>query len=167
MAKLIIIRGYPGSGKTTIGKLLQENGHGIFIDHNSILTFLANIVGDDRGIYEDIHELELSMTNKLLLENKSVIVARGFGANKSIQPYLELATNNNIESTIIRLDAKKDILEERVAAPERKIDFNPTIDAETLNAWINNNPMQDLAVEHIIDASEELNKVLASVEGKL
>ena len=57
MVKLIILRGYPGSGKKTIGKALEAEGLGKFVDHNAILTFIANIVGDDEGIYDDIVNL--------------------------------------------------------------------------------------------------------------
>ena len=49
--KLIILRGYPGSGKTTVGKRLEKQGLGIFIDHNAILTFVASIAGNDTWIY--------------------------------------------------------------------------------------------------------------------
>lgn len=82
--KLIILRGYPGSGKTTVGKLLEKKNQGVLVDHNAILTFLANIVGDDEGIYEDIHILEKAMARKLLKDKKNVIVARGFSSSDSV-----------------------------------------------------------------------------------
>jgi broad-specificity NMP kinase len=73
MNQLIILRGYPGSGKTTVAKLLEREGCGVFIDHNAILTFIAGFTGNDEGIYHEIHALELAMTSKLLRDGKSAI----------------------------------------------------------------------------------------------
>lgn len=70
MNQLILLRGYPGSGKTTIGKLLEKRGVGKFIDHNAILTFISTISGDDDGIYDDIANLEQAIARKLLTANK-------------------------------------------------------------------------------------------------
>ena len=62
MQRLTIIRGYPGSGKTTIGKRLEDQKLGIFIDHNRILTFIAQFTTNDDGLYDEISQLELAMT---------------------------------------------------------------------------------------------------------
>ncbi len=160
MARLIIIRGYPGSGKTAISKLLEKDGHGVFIDHNKILTFITDIVGDDEGLYDDIHKLELSMARKVLGDNKSAIVARGFSTEESIQPYLDIAEEHEAESIIIKLDADINTLKKRVVAPERKNDFNPTIDPMVLISWIKSNPQERIKNEHVVDASPDIEEVL-------
>ncbi len=164
MANLILIRGYPGSGKTTLGKMLEKNAWGIFIDHNAILTFLAGIVGDDNGMYDEIHALELSMARKVITENKSVIVARGFSKDIDIEPYRRIAQELNIETTVFRLDVNLSILKDRVTAPERKMDYNPTISAEALAEWVKDNPLEDIDCEIIIDATQSLSQVLSDIE---
>lgn len=113
MKELIILRGYPGSGKATIGKILQTDGLGTFIDHNAILTFIANIVGDDNGIYDDIHKLEIALTNKLLEDGTSVIVARGFCSIASMRPYFETAKNARVAVT-----------DKQIAIAKTKLDDN-------------------------------------------
>lgn len=114
--KLIILRGYPGSGKTTVGKLLSEKEVGVLIDHNSILTFLANIVGDDDGIYDDIHALEIAMARKLLKDKKNAIVARGFSSPDMVKLYTDVAEDMNMEVYIFKLVVSESNLKFRVAS---------------------------------------------------
>lgn len=159
MTKLIIIRGYPGSGKTTLGKILQDNGFGIFIDHNEILTFVASIVGDDDGIYENIADLEKAMTRKLLNSGKDVIVARGFSSQASMARYQEIAQEADAEPLILRLEANEQVLSTRVQSPERQKDFNPTITPSALSAWTKDNPIEDVATEQIVDANKSIDDV--------
>lgn len=167
MARLITIRGYPGSGKTTVGKLLEAAGHGTFIDHNAILTYIARIVGNDTGIYDDIHRLELALTHKLLSEGNSAIVARGFSSMESILPYIDMAEAYSGQVIVIRLEATYEILASRVSTPERLQDFNPTTDQKSLKRWMEHNPIEDFKKEHIIDASQEITSVMADIEGLL
>ena len=127
MTKLTIIRGYPGSGKTTLGKMLQDNGFGVFIDHNEILTFVASIAGDDEGIYENIADLEKAMARKLLYSGKDVIVARDFSSKASVASYQEITQEAHAVHLILRLEASEQVLSDRVQSPERQKDFNPTI----------------------------------------
>lgn len=164
MLRLIIIRGYPGSGKTTIGRLLEKNGHGVFINHNSILTFLAGIVGDDQGIYDDIYNLELVMSHKLLTEGKSVIMARVFSRTSSLRPYLDVAKAAGAKCIILRLDADASILKKRVAAPERRNDFNQIMDAEALMSYIESFPQEKVNNEFTVDASQDISRVLSFIE---
>lgn len=165
--RLIIIRGYPGSGKTTIGKLLAANGYGVFIDHNAILTFLANIVGDDSGIYDEIHALEIAMARQVIQKGGSVIVARGFSAESLIGPYLNMAKSVGVGVVVLKLNVSGHNLRSRVAASERKNDFNPTTTEEALAEWVRNNPLESIQGECEINADEPIGSVLAQIAGIL
>ncbi len=161
---VLIIRGYPGSGKTSVGKTLEHDGYGRFVDHNAILTFIASITGDDEGIYDDIHSLELAMVRKILADDSSVIVARGFSSAASIRPYRDVVKRSGCKVTIIRLQAELSELKVGVQAIERKTEFNPTVSAEALQRWIKNNPIEPVDDEVIIDASPDLQSVVAAAK---
>lgn len=161
--KLIILRGYPGSGKTTVGKALENKGVGVFIDHNAILTFVANIAGNDTGIYNEIAQLEKAICKKLLKEGSTVIVARGFSELQSIKEYESIAQENNIPWYIFRLNVPTETLAKRVQSPERKQDFNPTITTQSLNNWIIQNPLQTHVAEHVIDNTNNINTTLRKI----
>ena len=163
MTKLIILRGYPGSGKTTIGKQLEAKGLGKFIDHNAILTFIAGIAGDDEGIYDEIAELELAMCKKLLADGSDVIVARGFSSLSSLRSYEVAASELGVAMNIIRLDVDKSELLRRVQSPERELDFNPTVDETHAMDWMNDNPIQDHPSEIIIDNTAPVDEVVDKI----
>lgn len=163
MTQLIILRGYPGSGKTTVGKALEKHGIGRFIDHNAILTFITGISGDDDGIYDDIANLEKAITRKLLNSNETVIVARGFSSITSLKPYMKIAKDLGIAVRIIRLSVNYDELQRRVASPERKEDFNPTTSPESLSKWITENPIADCPGEIIVDNLQPIDDVIKSI----
>ena len=167
MTQLIVLRGYPGSGKTTVGKQLHAIGLGEFIDHNAILTFVAGIAGDDEGIYGEIAQLELGICKKLLREGKSVIVARGFSSVSSIKQYEDVAEELSIKSRIIRLDVSEQELINRVQSPERKLDFNPTIDKAHALSWMEHNPIEVHAKEVLINNEKPLDDVIKSITAAL
>ncbi len=161
--RLIILRGYPGSGKTTIGKSLFERGVGTLIDHNSILTFLADIVGDDNGIYDEIHILEKAMARKLLKDKKNVIVARGFSSSESIFPYISVARDLGAELFIFKLSVSESNLRIRVVSEERKKGFNPTVNEDALMAWVIENPLETVDGEYEVNADKSIEKVVSQI----
>jgi len=161
--KLIIIRGYPGSGKTTVGKALARESIGIFIDHNKILTFLAVIVSNDLGIYDEIQALEQAIAKKLLADNKNVIVARGFSKRETVEIYINIAKETQSEIYILRLEVSDSNLRSRVVAEERNKDYNPTITEADLSAWMHENPMEIIESEHEIDANKPMSQILSHV----
>ncbi len=167
MQKLIILRGYPASGKSTIGEALESAGIGVFVDHNRILSFIAGMTGDDEGIYDDIHQLELAMTRKLLVDGKSAIVARGFTKADSVEPYRTLAVNKGVPFNIFRLDGSVELLEKRVVAPERKHGFNPSTNIEALRIWIEENPMDSIDNEIVLDVSQPVDSLTRIIRKNL
>jgi len=167
MTKLIILRGYPGAGKSTIAKALQRHGEGRFIDHNAILTFVANIAGDDSGIYDDIANLELSIARKLLKNGTSAISARGFSSLESVKTYEDLATELGVQVCIFRIHVEYDELAKRVQGLERAAELNPTTNPELLEKWISENPLIDHPNEAIIDNSRSIAEVVTEILGKV
>jgi adenylate kinase family enzyme len=163
MTKLILIRGYPGSGKTTIGKQLAEEGVGKFVDHNAILTFIANIAGNDDGIYDDIASLELAITRKLLKGHANVIVARGFTSLESLKPYENVAIELGVELIIVRLEVDQDTLSKRVSSRERLVDFNPTVSEKALSEWVKGNPITNHLSEETFDNTKPMAEVVEAI----
>lgn len=163
MNTLYILRGYPGSGKTTLGKAMQSENLGAFIDHNQILNFVAKAVGNDDGIYGDIRVFELALTRKLLNDGKNTIVARGFSNPADINPYIELARSVDARIVILRLHAPNDVLVERVQVVERKSDFNPTVNEVALTTWITENPLIDIDHENILDSTLPVKTLVSQI----
>lgn len=145
-------------------KQLAANGYGNFIDHNHLLTVVADMVGDDDGIYDDIHGLEQAMAAKLLDQHQDAIVARGFSSLESLAKYTLLASQRDCAYVIIRLQTSLDVLKQRVQSPERLEDFNPTTSTEVLDQWITHNRLEDHPNEYVTDADRELGVVVADIK---
>ncbi|MBN2585213.1 AAA family ATPase [Patescibacteria group bacterium] len=163
MTKLIILRGYPGSGKTTLGKALESAGAGKLVDHNQILGDIAKITGNDDGIYEEIHALEQAVAKKIMTDGQTVIVARGFSSVDSIQPYIKIAEELHMPYSIFRLDVPTEILKQRVSSPERQNGWNPTTTPEALEVWAAGHPMKSIDGEIILDSTKPIDALVKEV----
>lgn len=104
MAKLIIIRGIPGSGKSTFAKQLMKH-----YPKNEIEHFESDQFFMDNGVYKfdfqklpTAHLVCLRNTQDALLNDKTVIVSNTFTTRKEMKPYLKFAEENNIETIIYR-----------------------------------------------------------------
>lgn len=161
--KLIILRGYPGSGKSTLGRRLQHEGCGVFIDHNELLNKIVEFTGDDQGIYDDIVQLELAMVRKLLLAGKDVIVARGFSSKAGVDNYLKLAEETGASQVIIRLDGPQELLVQRLQSPSRYDEYTPISTAEQLREWSTTHPMDPVENEVCIDIAQPFEQMLQAV----
>jgi tRNA uridine 5-carbamoylmethylation protein Kti12 len=102
MASLTLIRGMPGSGKTTLGQKLslvtrsseQIETDMFFYDQEGNYNF------DPKKLHE-AHEWCRKMCLVLLEKNRSVIVSNTFITVKELEPYFYLASRFNIVPNII------------------------------------------------------------------
>lgn len=99
--KLIIIRGLPGSGKSTKAKsLLRENPgwHHYEADMYFVQDGVYKFDGSKIG---KAHEWCRTMTERALDEGYTVIVSNTFTTKFETQPYLDMAKKKNIPIEII------------------------------------------------------------------
>ena len=89
MPKLTIIRGIPGSGKTTLAKKVQE-GSGAFHLETDMLTIVDDKYDFDPELLKYRHENAQKIA-KIVIENGSdLIVSNTFVKVNSMLPYLDL-----------------------------------------------------------------------------
>ena len=163
--QLIILRGYPASGKSAVGLKLQMNGKGTFLDHNYIVNAVCTMTDDDQGLYEAIRALEFEMTRKMLADGKSVIVARGFHKVSHMEPYLEIASQEQVPVTVVRLEPAHEVLKDRVG--NRQYNTMAIQDAKALEEYIKEHPMEGLDDEHIVDTGGDPDKAVEQILGLL
>lgn len=102
--KLILIRGLPGSGKSTFANLLLSSNA---VDH----LFETDQFFIKDGIYSwngdqivEAHEWCLAETKKALLMKNSVAVCNTFTRERELRPYIDFAKYNNIPYTSIIIE---------------------------------------------------------------
>jgi len=99
-AKLVLIRGLPGAGKSTLAEILALQG---FVHYEADKYFT-----DDNGMYRfdskllpAAHNWCQSMTRGSLLEGKKVVVANTFTTSKELMPYFQIARDAGIVPNVV------------------------------------------------------------------
>jgi len=100
MAKLILVRGIPGSGKSTYAK-------GLGLNH-----FEADMYFERNGKYEfdpsqikNAHEWCQREVRATLKKDEDVIVSNTFTQHWELKPYLDMAEELGVEVRVIRMTA--------------------------------------------------------------
>lgn len=96
---LVIIRGLPGSGKTTITKTQFPN----FVNYEADMFFIdeSGNYAFDKTRLQDAHNWCIESARKALSEGKDVVVSNTFTRLYEIQPYVNMAIEFNIPLQVI------------------------------------------------------------------
>ena len=98
--RLVLIRGLPGSGKSTIAKALAKSG----FEHYEADTYHLNDEGEyrfDRANAKAAHEWCQQETRKALESGKNVVVSNTFTQLWEMAPYFEMAKALGIEPNVL------------------------------------------------------------------
>lgn len=102
MAKLIIIRGIPGSGKSTMAKKMINNGQAD--SHWETDMFFLNENGEyifDRNQLSENHRKCQEKVRQDLEHNRRVIVSNTFVKKWEMQPYIDMAKELGVSLEIL------------------------------------------------------------------
>lgn len=100
MAKLVIIRGLPGSGKSTNAKNFHESIH-----YEADMYFI-NSKGEyvfDKQKLHDAHKWCFDSVRIALFNGDDVVVSNTFTTKKELEPYISLCKENDIKYYIITM----------------------------------------------------------------
>lgn len=89
--KLTLVRGLPGSGKSTYAKAMAETEGGVVIEADMYMVDAEGKYKYDRTKLQMCHEMCLRKTEIELLKGKSVFVANTFTRRWEMQPYKDVA----------------------------------------------------------------------------
>lgn len=98
--QLVLIRGLPGSGKSTMAKALARAG----FEHFEADTYHMNNEGDycfDRANAKAAHEWCQQETRKALERGKQVVVSNTFVQLWEMAPYFDMAKALGIEPNVL------------------------------------------------------------------
>jgi len=105
MQKLILVRGIPGSGKSTYAsKLAKEKGYrhieaDMYFEKDGRYKF-------DKDKITDTHKWCQNKTKEELKKGNTVVVANTFTRLWEIEPYEKIAKELNIKLEVIRMENK-------------------------------------------------------------
>jgi len=164
MQKLIILRGAPSSGKSTIAKNLRSVKNKVtWLKVDSFKPFFAKDVAEENEALDYVNQTALATLQHLLNQGFSVVMEGIFQSPKYITSAVDMAKQNNIESKVYELTCSLKVLQSRDGSREgvkegcRKIlgdkiiaklnqivKDNPWIGAEKLNT-------ENLSLEECIE----------------
>lgn len=106
MSQLTIIRGLPGSGKTTFAKSLSATlvEADMFFEKDGSYNFDAKKLGE-------AHAWCFERTKQLLSEGHNVVVANTFTTMKEMRPYLFMGYNYNVYKCVGKFDSVHNVPE--------------------------------------------------------
>lgn len=106
MAKLVIVRGIPGAGKSTKAREIIDNMCGYKVAHLEADMFFTKETGEYNFDAESIsraHNWCLDTVKVFLRQDYVVVVANTFTMFKEVSPYIEFAVNNDFEFEVITM----------------------------------------------------------------
>lgn len=121
--RLILLRGLPGSGKTTIANLFKLQGYVHIEADHFFMRFdpvgRQYVYQYDHNQIHNAHEYCQAHTKLSLLRGEDVVVANTFTRRWELEPYLKLAADLGITPTILKCESA---FQSTHGVPQEKID---------------------------------------------
>lgn len=131
MKQLYLIRGIPGSGKSTFAKLIKDvNGENSKHFEADQFFVKDNNYKFDASKIQDAHDWCKANTDKSLEDDCVVIVSNTFTTKKELKPYFEIAKKHNLVPEVITIQSQHNnthnVPEEKLNAMRSRFEYDLT-----------------------------------------
>lgn len=99
--QLVIIRGAPGSGKTTFAETYLHKWN--LVEADQFFTFSASGYCFDGRVIREAHKFAQERTKMALLHGLPVVVANTFTREWEVRPYLEMCRKRGIGFAVVHM----------------------------------------------------------------
>lgn len=100
MSALILIRGLPGSGKTTLAKKLLQQDNTVHFEADMFFTSKKGQYLFQANRLPQAHQWCIRKTRQALKQKQRVIVSNTFTRQSEMQPYLDMVHDTGCELTV-------------------------------------------------------------------
>jgi len=152
-ARLILVCGLPGAGKTTHAKALERQLHAVRFSPDEWMSALAVDIYDEAA-RSKIEQLQWSLCERLLTLGLSVIVEWGTWAQSERNTLRQRARELGAAVELHYLFAPEDVLFERI---RRRGVESPPIDREDLSRWCKQFEVPSREENALYDKIEEVD----------
>lgn len=136
MARLHLICGLPGSGKTTLARRLEEKGTGLRLAPDDWMLALGFNLYDGTS-RERVEKLQWTLAQRLLAEGVSVVLENGFWSKEERDSFRSAADALGAQTRLHYLAVPIDELERRIMARNREVPAEAVVNPDDIREWWN------------------------------
>lgn len=161
---IILIAGLPGSGKSYFAVKLAAKLRAIYISSDKVRKALDALgkysLKDKIAVYVEM----VKMTNRLLMDQKTVVVDATFYLNSMRNLFYKLAQKHKSEIHLINIQANETLIKERLSKPRQDSEADFKV-YEQVRDKFQNIPMPHLELESTNDnITAMVNKAIEYIE---
>jgi predicted kinase len=158
----VLMRGYPGTGKSTIARAIAAALHAPLIDRDIIRQKAVDIFGDAHGVGRFSYELMFALTEEQLSLGLSVVVDTPLTYRETYEKSLVLADKFGIPMLVVHCQCPPEVQKRRLEGRKGAVsEFQIT----SWEEWLRWKPRFEDFDDHgcLIDTSNPLDDSLAKV----
>ena len=121
LSTFIVMRGYPGTGKSTIARAIATALHAPLIDRDIIRQMAVNILGDQPGVGHFSYELMFALTREQLRLGLSVVVDTPLTYRTTYEQSKELAREFHTPMLVVRCVCPPEVQKRRLEGRKGKV----------------------------------------------
>lgn len=158
----IVMRGFPGTGKSTIARLLATSLHAPLIDRDIIRQIAVDNFGNASPVGQFSYELMFALTREQLSLGLSVVVDTPLTYRRTYEGCLELARAYDTKMMVVHCQCPPDVQKRRLEGRKGQVSNFQITSWEEWERWKERyEDFEDSGC--IIDTSHPMDESLAKV----
>lgn len=158
----IVMRGFPGTGKSTIARLLAASLHAPLIDRDILRQTAVDVFGNVAHVGQFSYELMFALTREQLKLGLSVVVDTPLTYRRTYEQCLEMAQTFNVPMLVVHCQCPQEVQKRRLEGRKGQVSNFQITSWEEWEQWKTRYEEFD---DHgcVIDTSHPLDESLAKV----